>query len=281
MNAPPIMVLVEEELVTFDEEPRLEPKVFSRTIATPAALPWDQARSAHLDARLGAPLPLTEVTYQLRRLEPWAPGRPGRFAAFYVRTREVGARLDATVQVDGRPFEVSFLSAAEQSRRARRLAFAAAIGGLCVAPPVAVIWSAATKRAQIEQQLDSADQTAARKLKEAQDLETLKRQARLLNLAGGADRRLKVVLNDLAWASAARSADVKLEAIHWDRGYMAFEVRGETDPFPRVDRPVKKFDKPVRRGVWLWGVGPREKLKPGPRPVVAQPLDAPAKRAAR
>ena len=62
------------------------PTIFVRTFTTPPGLPWDQSRVAMLEVRSGAPLPLGEVIYQLRRLDPWFVGRSARYAAFYVRT---------------------------------------------------------------------------------------------------------------------------------------------------------------------------------------------------
>lgn len=270
MNAPQTLRFEEDVVVEIEE---VEAKVFPRVIATPAAPPWDQIRSAHLDARLGAPLPLTEVIYRLKRLEPWALGRAGRFVAFYVRTREIGDRLDATVMVEGRPLEVSFLSGAEQTRRARKLALGAVVGALCVLPPAGAILAASAKRAEVAEQLDRAEQDGQRKVREARGVEQLKKQARALNAAGGQDRRMQTVLSDLAWASTAKVQSVKIEAVHWDRGYMAVEARGEDAPFQRADRLVKRFEKPVRRGVWLWGVAPKEKPRSSARPIAAVPLD--------
>ena len=65
-----------------EAEPKAErpqPQVLVRVIVTPPGAPWEQARAAKLDAQHGAPLPISELIHQLRRLAPWAPGRPGRY----------------------------------------------------------------------------------------------------------------------------------------------------------------------------------------------------------
>ena len=118
-NAPDLRVVAEEEAVA--TAAAVEPKVFVRVIPTPPGMPWDQARAAALEARQGAPLPLIDVAYQVRRLAPWAPGQPGRHAAFYVRAQEVGEALATVQTVDGRSLTVQFVSFAEQRRRSRRL----------------------------------------------------------------------------------------------------------------------------------------------------------------
>jgi hypothetical protein len=68
---------------------------------------------------------------------------------------------------------------------------------------------------------------------------------------------LRDVAADLAWASAAKAPDVRLEALHWRRGVMALEVRGGKPPFEADSgRPVERSRRPLRPGVWVWGVGP-------------------------
>ena len=77
------------------------PQVFARAIVTPPAPPWEQIRAANLEARHGAPLPLAELMHRVKRLSGWAPGRPGRFAVFYVRSKEFRSPFEAKVDVDG------------------------------------------------------------------------------------------------------------------------------------------------------------------------------------
>lgn len=258
------------------EEPEIappEPKVFSRTISTPGGAPWDQARAAALEARVGAPLPLGEVVYRVRRLDGWSPGRPGRYVAFYVRSRDVGDGFETTVTVDGRPVEVSFLPRAEQARRAQRsltILLASAAAGLVIALALA---TAIGVHANIETRLADLEQQALARQRDA-TLEARQRaQARALNALGARGSSINDYLSDLAWATASKAPDAHIDALHWQHGYMGVEVRGSTAPFAAQDRTVIKADKPVRPGVWLWGVAPAG-LHPSPAaaaPVVAGP----------
>jgi len=235
-----------------------EPKVFARVISVPPGMPWDQRRAVGLEARAAAPLPIGEVVYRLRRLEPWTPGSAGRFVAFYVRAVEVGDQLATTVPVEGRTMAVSFLSFAEQARRARRLAtLALAVGAM----PLLALGSlslALGARAKAEERLAGLELQAARKLTQAEAVERLKSQARALEAARLRGQGLNDMLKDLAWASSAKAATSRIEGVHWDHGFMAVEVRGDANPFERLDRPLQKSARPARPGVWLWGVAPSD-----------------------
>ncbi len=244
------------------EPPANTPKVFVRAIPTPPGLPWDQARAAALEARAGAPLPLSEVIWRLKRLGPWAPGRPGRWAAFYVRSGEVGEELAAEPMVEGRPVPIRFQSFAAQQRRMRRLAVLALSAGAAAALVLGLATAVISARAQAADRLDTLELTTARRLKQAEETERLRAQTRALDAAHVRGQTLDDVLKDLAWVSTAKAATARVEGVHWDRGYTAVEVRGDAAPFDRLDRPVQKSAKPARAGVWLWGVAPAE---PGPR----------------
>jgi hypothetical protein len=241
-----------------DDTPSSEPHVFVRVLSTPPGLPWDQARAAGLETRASAPLPIGEVVYRLRRIEPWAPGRAGRWAAFYVRADEVGETLIATPLVDGKPMSVSFLSFAEQTRRARNFAGIGLAAGALVVVLLAGVSLALGARAKAEDRLATIEAQATRKLKQAETVEALKHQARALEAARVHGQGLDDFLNDLAWASGAKASATRIEGVHWDHGYLAVEVRGDATPFERLDRPVQKAAKPARAGVWLWGVAPAE-----------------------
>jgi hypothetical protein len=232
------------------------PPVFARSISAPAGPPWDQARAADLEARLSAPLPLSEVLYQLHRLEPWRLGRPARYAATYVRVREVREALEASVEVDGRRLHVRFVSTAEKSRRAKRFGIVAAALAVGVLAAGVAMTTALAMRSQTALRLDALEQTAALRLRQARNLDALDDQTRALNIAHVQGQSLKDYLSDLAWAAAARSPDAHIDSVHWERGLMAVQMRGDVAPFAQNDRTVIKASKPVRPGVWLWGVGP-------------------------
>jgi hypothetical protein len=205
---------------------------------------------------LGAPLPLSEVVYRLWRLEPWSLGRPARYAVCYVRAREIGDRFDTTVVVDGRPIRVRLFSRIERQRQARTSAMviAGALGaGLLV---LGSLSSAVSTRAEAALKLAAAQQTVAVRLRQAETLDRLKDQTRALIAVHVRGQGLNDFLSDLAWASTTKNPSAHIDALHWERGLMGVQVRGDTPPFGQTDRAVIKADKPVRPGVWLWGVGP-------------------------
>jgi len=242
-------------------EPPSGPRVFVRTIAAPPGWPWEQQRAANLDARHSAPLPLGEVAMQLRRIEAWRPGQAARYAAFYVRRGEVRGRLETLVEVAGRPERVTFLAPGEQQRLARRFALTAVAAFAITAVIVLSIVSAVLSRERAEAQLQAAEAAASAKLARARAIRTLRAQSEALDAAdrGG---RLDAVLADLAWASAAKTPDARIEAWRWQGGLMAVESRGEASPFTTTDRLIQKAPKPLRKRVWLWGVGPAPRTGP-------------------
>lgn len=242
----------------------VQPRVFVRTISAPPGLPWEQARAAGLEARMGAPLPLHGVAYQVRRLEGWAPGHPARFAAFYVRAAEVGDALAAEIEVDGRMLSVRFSSDAARRRRARALAaISGAAGGVALALAIALVFALGL-RAQADARLESLEQRAAARLSQAQKLNELKRQTAALDQAQARSRGLDQVLDDLALVSAAKTPGAHIQAFHWDRGYAAVEVRGEAAPFTSLDRGAQRAAHELRPGVWLWGLAPASARAPAP-----------------
>ncbi|HEX7761129.1 MAG TPA: hypothetical protein VF459_16605 [Caulobacteraceae bacterium] len=247
----PLRLVEEDDLA---EAPPLEQKVFVRPFSVVAGAPWDQARAAGLEARLGAPLPLAEVVYQLQRLDPWRPGRPARFAAFYVRSRDVGEALEATLQVDGRRRQVRFVSAREQARKARGVVSLALGLGLALAATLGSIAVALSVRADAEGRLANLAPALAAKMKLAKTLDRERKQSQALEIAGLRGRALSDYLSDLAWASAAKAPGSRIDALHWDHGLMAVEAHGDAAPFVAGERQISKIDKPLRPGVWLWGV---------------------------
>jgi hypothetical protein len=251
-----LRILDDDEDVAASERVQEDAQVFVRTLSAPAGLPWDQSRAAALEARLGAPLPLGEVVYQLKRLEPWAPGKPARFAAFYVRAQAIGERLSAQPVVDGEPVPIEFLSRAAQRRRSQRFIILASAGGLLSAVLLGSTLTALSARSQAATELESAEQLAALKLNQAKAVQRLKDQSRLLDGAGLKGRSLEAFLSDLAWAASAKTPDAKILGMRWEHGLMAFEVKGDAPPFSRLDRPVRKGEHAGAGGITLWGVGP-------------------------
>lgn len=239
------------------DEPPAPPQVFVRAFSTPPGAPWEQGRAAALEARHGAPLPIADLVHRVRRLESWAPGAPGRYAAFYVRAREFTRPFETTVEVDGRAVKIAFGAAAEQFRRAQTLGVAAAAAILSLLVVGGGVTLALGAKAETTARLERAEQQLLVKRRAALAAQQRSDQSRALQRAMGTSRPIDEVMADLAWATAMKAPDARIEAVHWEGGLLAVEARGETTPFANSDRRVQRSDKPLRKGVWLWGVEPR------------------------
>lgn len=253
-NVSPFQKPIEDE--TFDEAIPADPKPFVKVITTPSGLPWDQIRAARLEARVGAPLPLMQLAYQLKRLEPWGPSKAGRFAAAYIRSSEVKVALYTTAEVDGRSLSFAFYSRHERQRRLRNLMLVGTAAAFTTALLLVGVGSALRTRSESEASLTNLERAVAIRDRQVKALEVRKREVVALNEQGVSGQALTDFLSDLAWASNAKAPDARLEALHWDRGYMAVEARGEAPPFMQSERRTERSAKPIRRGVWLWGVAP-------------------------
>jgi hypothetical protein len=239
---------------SFDVEEAARPLVNIRVFAIPAGLPWAQARAAQLEARHGAPLPIGELMHQVRRVGRWSPGQPARYVVFYLRVSAYRGPFETSAEIDGQTIRAGFGTSGQQVQRARRIAEAAAAGGLALVAIVAGASLALHARAAAEDRLTLADQRVAAKLHAARGLQRQADQARALKRAVGAARPVSEVIGDLAWASSARAPEAKILAVHWDHGLLGVEVRGDTPPFASTSRKVERAAKPIRTGVWLWGV---------------------------
>jgi len=246
-------------------------QVFVRRIATPAAAPWDQARAAGLEAKLAAPLPGDQVIYQVRRLGVWAFRQPGRYIACYVRRSQLAGTLSTEVDVDGRPVKLVFRTRSAHSRHAGvaiGAALTATIAGVSVA---AATMNAMATRSFDEERLASLSQLSASKIGEVRRGRAAMRDANCLIAVGAQGRSLNDLLGDLAWASTHKLSEAHLDALHLDRGLLGLEVRGEKSPFRADVSGTMRSTKPLRLGVWLWGL----RLRPGESVQPAQACSTP------
>jgi len=246
------------------------PHIFVRALSTPPGAPWEQARAARLDSRHGAPLPLAELMHQVRRLDRWAPGQPGRYAAFYIRAREFREPFESSVEVDGRTVRVKFGASSPDLRRFQGAGAALLAITLCGAILGTGVTLALAARREAETRLAAEEQLAASRLKLAQAHRDRSNQARDLRALVGHARPLGEVLGDLTWVATSKTPEARLTGVHWERGLLAVEARGEQPPFLAVDRPIERSPKPLRAGVWLWAVGRPQDLVEQPRPVAAE-----------
>jgi len=239
------------------------PKVLSRVIVTPPGSPWAQARLARMDARHAAPLPLSDLVYQVRRLSSWRPASEGRFAVFYVRARDARSPFEAIETVDGRALKVAFGKAATNTASLQGLGLAvlllALTGGLLTTAAIV----GARARAESVDRLDAVERLAHAKIATAQTFRRGVTQARQLKAAVGRAAPASDVLNDLAWVATAKTPEARIVGLHWRDGVMALEVRGDPPPFGVIDRRLQRSAQQLRPGVWLWGVGAAGSAPPG------------------
>ena len=237
----------------------LEPQVFVRTLTAPSGLPWEQSRAAELEARMAAPAAMAALKYRMIRIEPWGFGKPGRFAAVYLRGGEGLAAYETEVLIEGRAVKVAFLSeAARRGRRLERLraiVFAAAPLALVVAAVMASLGIAADREARIE----ALEVKAQRAELLAHRAGAQRAEAHALQGAGAEGRTLPDALRDLDWLSRARAPAAHVQAVHWENGLMTITVRGDAPPVRASEREVRRADKPLGTALWLWGVGPAAK----------------------
>jgi hypothetical protein len=246
---------------TPQEEEKAPPKVFVRTFLAPPGWPWEQRRMAELDARHGAPVALSDVAMKLQAMEAWRPGQSRRYGAFYVRRAEVVDRLETEVDVAGRSCRVVFLAPGRQRKMARDALIAGGAACAVMALISLSVAGAVLSRQRAETRLEALEVQARSDLRQARAISAQRAQAEALDAADRGDR-LGVALDDLVWASTAKAPDARIEAWRWEKGLMAVEARGETSPFVATDRTIARSPRPLRRRVWLWGVGPAPRTTP-------------------
>lgn len=240
-----------------DEAVPEAPRVFTRLVVTPPALPWEQTRAAGLDARMNAPVASPDIVQLVRRLDSWRPGKPARFLAAYARGADVGEGLTTDCRVDGRTVSVSFVPASRRQADLRRTTLLAAVVCATVVALAGGVVAAIAGRMTAEEALAQAETVAANRARLAAQQALLQAQDRALSNVDGERRRIDALNRDLAWAARARASDAVIEGFHWRPDYFAVESRGEQSPFAAIGaRQVNRAGKPVRRGVWLWGVAP-------------------------
>jgi hypothetical protein len=243
--------------------PANEPGTFVRLVSIPPTWPWRQTRAAELQARLGAPVAEDKLLYSVQRLEPWRPRTPCRFAILYARKDQVRDVYSTTLTIDGRELRFSLQPPSE---RQREQLLAAVSVGLCVGLGLATcagVTTALEHRAVSSETLAELEAQSQAALKRAQVQARSRQDMQLLLGLGARDHSPSRVLEDLLWVSNHRRTDTGISAFHWESGLSAVEVEGDGDPFTAPDRMVERAAKPIRPGVWLWGVG----LKRSPSPM--------------
>ena len=231
------------------------PRLFVQAIRTLAAPPWDQAAAARLEARLNAPLPLDQVTFVVRRLGPWKFGAAGDYAAVYARHEDVRQGLVSTAHLDGRAIPVVFPAPGRLQKQARVMGLSIAVSAVGVFLTIATVASVLSARAEATARLEALEQAVARRTRDAGRVEAANARLQAIEAAGLGGRRAMVAVADLDWAAAARTPNARIESLIKADDILAAEVRGQEAPFEGIDRKITRYDRPIRRGVWLWTIG--------------------------
>lgn len=230
------------------------PKVFTRLFTVPQGAPWEQARAAQLEARHGSPMPIADLFWRVRRLEAWGPRKPVRYAAFYVRRNEVSGQFETSVNVEGRSFPLAFGTSGVSIGRVSEIAVLTIVSLIVVSVATSGVLMASNSRNQLESEVSRAELRLKGKLRQLADQQKrLERQRELARLVGGS-APAQDILADLAWTASARLPEARIQAFHWDKGLIAIETRGDATPLAAAGRSLERSSKPLRPGVWLWGV---------------------------
>jgi hypothetical protein len=142
-------------------------------------------------------------------------------------------------------------------------AIAFAVGTVAIGAALSARADADARLARLEAELEQRNHALAARTR------SLAEGAALEN-SGMVDHDLDHVLADLAWVAASKTDETRLLTWYWDHGYMALEVRSEAAPFVAPDRMVKRSARPVRRGVWLYGVAPANAVSAANPPAPPQ-----------
>ena len=241
------------------EDQTADPKVrpassasFTRQISTPTALPWRQSQMAELEARLGAPAPIEQLVYRVRRTSPWRARDHGQFEVEYAHAPLGGAPprrlLFGTI-----PLPSSSSSESRQAELRSAAIIVALIAAALILPIAAVTQTVSIRGARsaaildLEQHADVVERRAkfaARRAAEAKRFDRL--QVRELSPAQ--------VLQDLNWVSVHKLPGVTISGVHWAHGIAALETSSAASPVDSTEHATERAPRPLRPGVWLWGV---------------------------
>ncbi|MCE3290957.1 MAG: hypothetical protein K0R83_2969 [Caulobacter sp.] len=223
---------------------------FVLTFTAPPAMPWDQWRLVKLEAQHGAPLPEDEVRLSLRRLDPWRPGREGRFAAAYFRREEVTGEVRHTEMLDGEPIEFIL----QDRLSTRKAAWERYLPLACVAVAALVAVGAATLALQDRERADATLDEQYRSAVRARSLgeQTQRRFAeqRALVAVGAQGRQLADVMEDIGWLARARAPNAVLGKVEWRPSGLVVETTGPTTPIVSQDRQATLIGGSDGRSRW-------------------------------
>ena len=184
---------------------------------------------------------------------------------FYVRRKDYASPFSTLVDVDGRSIRVAFGTRSSPKPRFAKLGAAAAVSATAAAIAAFGAQAILEARGETTEQLGRLEQRVAAKARLARRLEAEQGQGLALARAQGEAGAPADVIADLAWLTRARLPDARIVTVHWDHRLMAVEARDPTPPVAAAGRRLVRSDRPVRPGVWLWGID---------RPAAGSPVSA-------
>jgi hypothetical protein len=242
---------------------------FVRTFEIPPAAPWEQHQAADLEAMHGSPLPPGDAAVCIQRLEPWRPGRPGRFCAAYLRRSDVTGEHVVRAIAGGQPVVFVFRSpkhaVARRSQRVRDILLGLFAG---VAIISAALKSGTLHKANVAAAAD-AESSGRRALAIRAATERQAQAMRVLEGLHAEGRTGAELMTDLAWVGRHRLADVRIEAIDWNGGEMTVHATGQEPPLSPADRSVQRKGG-AGAADSVWRVAPPDSTGARP-PSIVQP----------
>ena len=230
---------------------------FTRTVTTPAAWPWRQHQIAQLDALHGSPLPADQVEFQLTRVGSWQPARPASFTIIYTRADPARAGRKGLGRGPVRDLLTALLPGpsftSQRIKPAYIVTLAYVAAALLFAFALSLAWQS---RLDTAAELDQLQQRSTAAKHAALEVLGVQCQSQALLALGVRTQSPGRVLADMAWVSHHLAPNVAVVGFHWRSGVAAVEVVGTASAFVQGDRGVQRASKPLRQGVWLWGVEP-------------------------
>jgi len=236
-----------------------EAKVFARGFATPPGAPWDQWSAARLEARHGAPLPVADLHWSLRRLDRWRAGAEGRFAVAYMLRSAVAAPPGPTiVEIEGAPVRFSFGPPLRlppiQPLPLVVIVGALALSGFCG-------WEAWRARVEKEAQLSRLEDVAQRAERLARRQRQAVSDARAVERAGLQGRSFADLTEDLTWLGANREAGSVVQGVVWTPEGLEARLAGDGRPVVHDERAIAAI--PGEQRAWRIGRAPPPVVRGG------------------
>jgi hypothetical protein len=235
-----------------EEIDRAAGQVFVRLIEIPPGAPWDQFWAARLDAAHGAPLGGDALVWAIRRLEPWRPRSPGRFAAGYVRREAIRDR-EVVVDAGGTPVRLRFAQPELRRRRVTRLALTGGLAAVALVAGGLGVQKALELRSQREQTLARLEDNAARWERVARRERRQAADVALLKKAGADRASFADLAADLFWLGQAKAPSVAIERVQWSRGEMRVVSVGPGRPVLGSERALEPVAEVA--GAREWRIG--------------------------